>query len=134
MNSCVPCISDWHAYVFRKCKQWRDTYMAWLLGFQGPLYPLFYENLKSDLSNELLRIFKFLGIQLDPSVLACAVSNQEGSFHRKARPILGQENQVLKLKDLFTHEMILNITAATDELSQILQEKFQITWRYELPS
>ena len=117
MNSCVISISDWHAYVFRKCKQWRDTYMAWLLEFKGLLYPLFYENLKSDLSNELLRIFNFLGIQLDPSVLACAVSNQEGSFHRKARPILGQENQVLKLKDLFTHEMILNITAATEELS-----------------
>ncbi|CAH1793019.1 unnamed protein product, partial [Owenia fusiformis] len=44
-----------------------------------------YENLKTKLREELLRIRDFLNMTVDQSVIDCALCNSEGYFHRKGK-------------------------------------------------
>ena len=78
-----------------------------------------------DLKNELGRIFEFLNITVNAIALECAVSNQEGDFHRAKKPV--------KLKTLYTAEMIRSITIAINNVSDILESSFGIRLKYSMP-
>ena len=66
--------------------------------------------------------------------MACIEKMQEGTFHRKNKMILGEDGQPLALTDLYTDEMIKNITEASNELSSSLKSRFGIEWTYTFPT
>ena len=93
--------------------------------FTGPLYPLLYENLLTDLRKELQNVFTFLNIVIDDTAIDCALINQEGNFHRKRKHV--------NMKYMFTEEMIRNITIAINDVSDILETKFRMRLNYSMP-
>ena len=46
------------------------------------LFLLFYEDLIQDPSRALVKLAYFLGVDLSPRILQCALDNQDGVFHR----------------------------------------------------
>ena len=118
-------ISEWPKFVDKQIKNWQNINSIVLRTYTGPLYILHYENLLMDLKNELGRIFEFLNITVDATALDCAVSNQEGDFHRAKKPV--------QLKTLYTAVMIRTITRATDKVSDVLQSRFGMRLNYSMP-
>ncbi|CAH1780237.1 unnamed protein product [Owenia fusiformis] len=46
---------------------------------------LHYENLKTNLRHELLRIGDFLGFSISADIIQCTICNSEGNYHRKSK-------------------------------------------------
>ena len=108
-----------------KIAKWLALNSAVLQKFTGPLYVLLYENLQTELKHELRKLSKFLDIEVNATVLDCAVSQQEGSFHRVRKPI--------QMKELFTDEMIRSITIASNNVSDILEARFGMHLNHFIP-
>ena len=128
-----PFISVWDAHVYYQIPIWMDYHLKWLNQFKGPLYPLLNDNLKHDLYNELQRVFDFLEVKISKIALSCTVKNSEGLFHRQKVPIIGREGQILTKKDLYTKDMIGNITVAVNEVRHVLKTKYGIDWTVSPP-
>ena len=126
-------ISVWGEHVYSKIPEWRKYHIMWLTHFPGPLYPLMYDNLKYDLSNELQRVFKFLNMTISKTNLDCTVKDREGLFRRQKKPVIGENGEILTLNDLYTKEMRGNITAAASQVVDLLQAKFGIEWTVRFP-
>ena len=126
-------ISVWETFVCVNIGAWKNFNLLWLRNFSKPLYPLFYENLQTDLQNELQKLFQFLQVPINETALGCIEENKEGNFHRQNKTIVGKEQNSLKLSDLYTEDMTQNITAASSELSAVLKSKFRIQWTYPFP-
>ena len=92
-----------------------------------------YDNLKYDLSNELKRVFKFLNMTISKTNLDCTVNDKEGLFRRQKKPVIGKNGEILTLNDLYTEEMRGNITAAANQVVDLLQAKFGIEWTVRFP-
>ena len=118
-------ISEWPKFVHKQIKEWQNINSIVLRTYTGPLYVLKYEKLLMDLKTELGRIFEFLNITVNATALDCAVSNQEGDFHRAKKPV--------QLETLYTAEMIRFITIATDKVSDILESRFGMRLNYSMP-
>ena len=128
MQECTVCllnISEWPKFVQTHIRKWQNINNIVLRTYTGHLYVLNYESLLKDLKNELGRIFEFLNITVDATALECAVSNQEGAFHRAKKPV--------KLKTLYTAEMVGNITIAIDKVSDVLKSRFGMRLNYSIP-
>ena len=126
-------ISAWKKFVQGQTVDWKNFNLLWMRNFSKPLYLLFYENLQTDLQNELERVFEFLKIQINETALRCIVENKEGNFHRRKKPIVGRHQKPLKLTDLYTEDLTKNINAASIEVSAVLKSKFGIQWTYTFP-
>ena len=63
-----------------------DWIRHYMTKFAGDIHVIFYENLKENSIDELVRLNKFLGLPLDKRRLCCtAVSSTQKSFKRKVR-------------------------------------------------
>ena len=129
----VYILSVWPDFVFPHVQYWKDHTVEWLRDFPGPLYPLLYENLLDDLYSELQNVFEFMHLSVNETALKCAVENREGNFHRKKREVTRKDGRSLKINELYSEEMIANITAASNEITNILKTKFGIDWKYSNP-
>ena len=118
-------ILEWPKFVHENIKGWQDVNSDVLRRYTGPLYVLTYENLQKDLKGELGRVFKFLNMTVNATVLDCAVVNQEGDDHRAKKSV--------QFKELFTAEMIRNITIATDKVSDVSESRFGRRLNYSMP-
>ena len=119
--------------MFKQTRQWKKFHIRYLRNFTRPLYPLFYDRLQHDLYNELQRVFDFLDYKINKTAIACTVKNQEGHFHREKKPVRDTDGHALTVKDLYTDEMIRNITEAVSEVQQILETRFGTEWTVSLP-
>ena len=65
--------------------RWLKFHRQWLIDFKFPLLLVKYENMKSDLGTEILRILGFLDFTVTDAQLQCVLEEQEGQFHRVAK-------------------------------------------------
>ena len=82
----VHCMLCSFCSIFVCPERWKNLHAEYLaesskLGV--PVHLVFYENLKSNLAEELLRLADFLSLEIPAARLACLLQNQEGQFHRQ---------------------------------------------------
>lgn len=66
---------------------WVDFYTYYLKLFKGQVHVIYYNNLKSDLHEELLQAVKFLGLKPDAIRLNCTIEHPKPPyFKRPAKP------------------------------------------------
>ena len=73
-----------------------DLAPAWLvfnekwLQFDGAIYVIRYEHLKNHLTDSVLDLCRFLGIDVSKDVMECVRNNTEGVYHRRSvsQPLL----------------------------------------------
>ena len=86
--------------VFRILKWWKIRNTAWLLEYTGPLHIVHYDDLKTDLVDELTSVLRFLDAEVTSQQMGCVVKHSEGLFHRKPRPVpIVFTRKILKLMD-----------------------------------
>jgi hypothetical protein len=73
--------------------------------FKGPVYVLQYENLKSNMLDELTKLSKFLKTNQTYNDLRCTVKLQEGNFHRNT----SDQEHIKLLKLLYQNSILLKI-------------------------
>ena len=118
-------ISEWTKFVHEQIPVWQKVNSQVIQNFTKPLYVLFYENLLTELQQELRKMSQFLNIAVNDTVLDCTFFHQEGRFHRVRKPV--------QVKELFTNEMIRNITIATDKVSDVLEARFGVRLNNSVP-
>ena len=93
------CISfpGWNGDAKGQIPLWRNIYIHWLNDYNGPLYILHFENLKSNLKEELHKLAVFLNQNVTENDVGCVIANQLGNFKRKTDHTAGF--------DPFTEEM-----------------------------
>ncbi|XP_033761170.1 WSCD family member CG9164-like [Pecten maximus] len=74
----------WRSFVNEKLRRWKKKNIFWMTTFQHNCAIVLYESLKYNCSSELLRIGRFLGVNLQPKDVWCTLVNKEGRFHRPA--------------------------------------------------
>ena len=75
-------IPAWPVFVSKYAWDWFYSTIRWL-SFSGPLHIIRYENLKTNLRQEVEKMVRFLGVNASDEILDCVVENSEGNFHRK---------------------------------------------------
>lgn len=73
---------DFQEDISNMADTWLEFNFNWLL-FDKPLHIVWYENLLTNLFNELQRILDFLQIHASKEALECLMMNVEGPFHRR---------------------------------------------------
>ena len=74
----------WNQRVSKDIKRYLEFHEHWLRkGSQIKILVVFYEDLKSDLGNQLRRMAKFLNIKVTDEIISCVLQNSEGKYHRK---------------------------------------------------
>lgn len=63
-------------------KQWQNHAISWLTAFKGPLHVVFYEDMNSNLLEELYKLASFLGERVTFQDIWCADVHREGNYHR----------------------------------------------------
>ena len=63
--------------------------------FDGDMFVIFYENLKTDLLNSLTKLAAFCQSEVTLKKLWCLQQNQEGSFHRGVKPNWMSRDRIL---------------------------------------
>jgi len=72
--------ASWSNFNEKALNQWYRFNLSWLQKFKGPVHLIFYEDLKTDLREEI--ITQFLGVT--PTFVECALPNAQGNFLRNA--------------------------------------------------
>ncbi|XP_069108660.1 WSCD family member GA21586-like [Argopecten irradians] len=75
----------WEKHVATCLKGWKRQYMSWIKLFKGRSMILVYENMQNNLTKELCRLIRFLGLQVTPRDFWCTWVNREGERHRTPR-------------------------------------------------
>ncbi|CAH1779624.1 unnamed protein product [Owenia fusiformis] len=74
---------DLWTFTILQPDRWQKLYKLWLHDFKGDVLLVKYEDLVEDLRPQLLRIVKFLDIDVTDDVIDCVVCNSDGRFRRK---------------------------------------------------
>ena len=76
--------SAWKAFFAEEIKNWKAWIRFYMTRFKGDVHLVFYENMKSDLRAELIRMRAFLQVPVDCMRLWCANTSQnQTKFKRK---------------------------------------------------
>ena len=54
-------------------KRWKDTVVAWVIYFKGPLLVVKYEDIQADTVSQILRILDFLHFDYDEKLIRRAL-------------------------------------------------------------
>ena len=92
---------------------WTDGNKAWLLEFTGPLHIVHYDDLKTDLVDELTAVLRFLNVEVTSQQMDCVVKHSEGRFHRKPRPV----------GIVFTRKILKLMEEAVKEVDQCIEKR-----------
>lgn len=103
--------SDWEKFVHEQIIKWRETNLDWLFNFTKPTFVVFYDQLVSNLKQNLQDLLKFLEVNVTESQLQCALDRREGIYRRKKRMIH---------LDPFTDAMKTKITATKLEVYNVI--------------
>ena len=78
--------TDWHQFVTERSWDWLDQIMV-TFEKATELHVVFYENLKQNLSEELMDMAKFLGVNVSDNRLNCSVHHSRGVAKRANRKV-----------------------------------------------
>ncbi|XP_071502455.1 WSCD family member AAEL009094-like [Diadema antillarum] len=105
----------WDKFIQSASISWEDRITSWLP--RNNVRVLFYEDLKSDLRNQIIQLLRFLDFPVDHDRLDCMEAHPEGDFHRKAKYLGGNDPTTF---DLFSdrHREIIDehVKRASDAL------------------
>ncbi|KAB7497816.1 WSCD family member [Armadillidium nasatum] len=76
----------WEKFTRTKAIVWMNTTLDWLQ-FEGSIHLVFYEDLISNLSDEMRRIINFLGVTVSDSDFSCMMKNKDGIYKRRKRKL-----------------------------------------------
>ena len=99
----------------RQSSSWRDHIHKWLTNFNGPKHVVFYEQLITNLHEELIKLSMFLGMNSTHSDIWCTVQDQEGLYHR-VKP------DWFVSSALFTEELYAIVQAEIDRLYSLMKQ------------
>ncbi|XP_071448491.1 WSCD family member AAEL009094-like [Hetaerina americana] len=77
----------WQDFVAEKLITWKKTNLDWLLHFQGPMHVVLYDQLVTNVEDELRGVLSFLDYRPSPAALDCALSRREGIYKRRRRAL-----------------------------------------------
>ena len=80
-------ISGWATFVNSASKEWLTLNYDWVVNFSHPLHLVLYDVMQKDLIHHIEDITQFINISTTPRDIWCAVDSQEGSHHRKGKPM-----------------------------------------------
>ncbi|KAG8226890.1 hypothetical protein J437_LFUL005649 [Ladona fulva] len=80
-------MKNWQDFVTEKLTTWKKTNLDWLLNFKGPRHVVLYDQLVTNVEEELKAVLSFLNLNLSPSALDCALSRREGIYKRRRRAL-----------------------------------------------
>nr|XP_054760337.1 WSC domain-containing protein 2-like [Lytechinus pictus] len=108
----------WDNFVEEKSQVWENTIASWI-SLNNTLV-VFYEDLQSELRQQITRILKFLGVPLDEERLRCTEAYPQGRFHRN-------KTDSDRLFDPYTKQHETIIKTHIDAASKLLFEKSYIS-------
>ena len=73
----------WNQRVSKYIKKYLKFHEYWLKKDDTRILIVLYEELKSDLGNQLRKMAKFLNIEVTDEIIKCVQQNSEGKYHRK---------------------------------------------------
>ncbi|XP_077995802.1 sialate:O-sulfotransferase 2-like [Glandiceps talaboti] len=76
--------TEWNDFVMGKSRSWTNTALMWLQHCPKVLV-IHYEDLMTDLNNQLRKMLTFLNIEINQERLLCAELNSSGKFKRPNR-------------------------------------------------
>ncbi|GFT14499.1 WSCD family member AGAP003962 [Nephila pilipes] len=71
----------WPNFVQTHGKLWMESILDWLQ-FKGPLLVLRYETITEELPGQLIRLLKFLDVNVTWNAFQCIIRNRDGIFRR----------------------------------------------------
>ena len=80
---------------FPPFKPVKNKYVRWMKRFDGDMFVIFYENLKTDLLNSLTKLAAFCQSEVTLKKLWCLQQNQQGSFLRGVKPKWMSRDRIL---------------------------------------
>ncbi|KAI6659127.1 Fatty-acid amide hydrolase 2 [Oopsacas minuta] len=113
-------LKNWSEFVSKMSKIWEMTVRTWLQE-DKPLLIVRYEDLKSDLLNQLKRILTFLKVPYTEDQLHCVLKANLDTFKRKN----GSENEEKYKKYYYTDELVQYVNSTIENVRPILN-KFSI--------
>ncbi|KAL5017001.1 hypothetical protein ScPMuIL_006590 [Solemya velum] len=74
----------WERYVTQMSRAWVAMNYDWLR-FDRSLHVIFYENLKRNVTREVIELLRFLNSEVSSEDMSCMESNSDGKFRRKRK-------------------------------------------------
>ncbi|XP_041471283.1 WSC domain-containing protein 1-like [Lytechinus variegatus] len=109
---------EWDNFVEKNSQIWENTIASWI-ALNNTLL-VFYEDLQSELCQQITRILKFLGVPLDEERLSCTEAYPQGRFRRN-------KTDSDRLFDPYTKQHETIIKTHIDAASKLLLEKGYIS-------
>ena len=76
------CVSAWDSLFYCYILRWKRFFDGWL-SFTGPILRVQYEDLQSNLDDELHKIADFLNLAVSDESILHTLKHSEGKFHRE---------------------------------------------------
>ena len=92
---------------------WIIRNKSWLLEFTGPLHIVHYDDLKTDLVDELTAVLRFLNVEVTNQQMNCVIKYGEGQFHRQQR----------RVGIVFTPKLLKLMDNAVKEVDRCIQKR-----------
>ena len=98
-------VTEWNKWAHDQIRNWGRCLQYWINIFKGPKVIIFYEDLKTNLKEQLITINEFLGLPLDKERLFCTLQSNAQKFHRKVNSLIVEsfkyDKKILTLLPLF---------------------------------
>lgn len=111
-------VSEWNDFVTGKSRTWANTAINFLQ-YSKKVLVIYYEDLQTNLYENLLKIVNFLGLPVDENRLLCALGNPHGKFKRPT------DKKKQLTFDPYSDEMREIVTLYTKAVSMALKLKDQ---------
>ena len=115
--------SEWRKYAFCVLQYWKMFHEHWL-SFKGPLFLLRYEDLQTNMVQQMTKVMTFLNLKVSEKGIECLQKNSEGNFHRTTRNSSSYTSSYYST--LFRNEMNRTITYI-DNMIIKLEKQVNIT-------
>ena len=107
--------TEWTDFVTGKSRAWADTVISFLQ-YSKRVLVIYYEDLQTNLYDNLVKMVEFLGLPVEEDRLLCVLGNPDGKFKRPTRQLTF---------DPYTDEMRGFITLYIKRVSVALKLKNQ---------
>ena len=119
--------SAWNNYIRLKGSRWHEHIVGWLTtGSKNPLHIVVFEDLKSNLLEEISKIMDFFNISYNKSVLRMKLKEDYTTFYRQHRDDF--EHFTLAQKEFLSS--LVNKTIATLNNEELSEQVIQPFLRY----
>ena len=116
----IAFFAEWRRWISLAIKRWSTFYLSWLRS-GIPLLVTRYEDLVTNLKQEIRIVLQFLHINLSNITMDCMMKNVQGDFHRKPSSLIFK---------IYSPYQIKLIQAAIHEVDVEIQRCCNISLNY----